>query len=144
MDNFHDNHSYIEPSVLPLVKALNDTGIVSTFSSCEGHYGDTTEVMDREKAEVRFDAEEDIEENQVEKMIRYIISEYAKSPEQWKCSLIATKYYIPQIEDDGTDDDHCFILSIKPFNRFDKDAKKRSDTDICIIKIAEIVKLYPR
>src|ERR1700693_5264825 len=30
----------IEPGILPLVVALNSTGLFETFSSCEGHFGE--------------------------------------------------------------------------------------------------------
>ncbi len=46
----------IEPRIRPLVSALNATGLVTTFSSCEGHFGrvDKESLNVRENANVRF------------------------------------------------------------------------------------------
>jgi hypothetical protein len=47
---------FIEPLILPLVNAINQTGLFTTFSSCEGHFapGEQT-IDDRNRADVRFE-----------------------------------------------------------------------------------------
>ena len=47
---------HIEYRILPLVNAINQTGLFRTISSCQGHFapGEQT-INDRNRADVRFE-----------------------------------------------------------------------------------------
>ncbi len=55
------NKEVIEPRILPLVLALNETNLCQTFSSCEGHFHENEQLFpDRNKADVRFDLNDNV------------------------------------------------------------------------------------
>lgn len=70
--------SLIEPRILPLVKAINETKLFRTFSSCEGYYNedDQDQYMDRNRADVRFDPISDTTLETTEHFITYLMTEF--------------------------------------------------------------------
>src|SRR3990170_286137 len=85
----------IERRIRTLVDALNNTGLVVTFSSCEGHFGETERVgfKDREMAEVWFELAQGVSENDLEKLFGHLISKHVNSPLMWKAMLTIRKEY---------------------------------------------------
>lgn len=133
----------IEPKILPLVKALNSTGLVSTFSSCEGHFDEMNRFTDHSKADVRFDPEDNVSDHDIEKFISYIISRfnnlYSFSP------VIATahKLYAPIAPEENEEIDFVYVLQLIPFDQGDSPDKKRRDIDKAILDASAIIKEYP-
>ena len=69
----------IEPGILPLVESLNQTGLVQTFSSCEGHFGaEEQTIVDQNHAYVRFVPAEGITPEQVETALGKWLIAYKK------------------------------------------------------------------
>ncbi len=67
----------IEPEIRPLVDALNQTGLVRTFSSCQGHFGpDEQTLVDRNHAEVRFVPAEGVSTESVEKLLASLLTRF--------------------------------------------------------------------
>mgnify|MGYP001074007632 CR=1 FL=1 len=72
----------IEPRIRPLVSALNATGLVTTFSSCEGHFGrvDKEPLNVREGADVRFEPNAGVREAELEALFGHVIGDHVNSP----------------------------------------------------------------
>ena len=67
----------IEPKILPLVDALNATEILTTFSSCQGHYSARDQNwLDRNFAEVRFRKRPEASEGKMETFLCHIVSRF--------------------------------------------------------------------
>ena len=86
----------IEPKIRPLVDALNETGLVRTFSSCEGHFapGEQT-LVDRNHAYVRFVPAESIAIEQVEKLLADVLIHFKNQHGLIPVNLIGYKLYTP-------------------------------------------------
>lgn len=120
----------IEPKIRPLVEALNHTGLVRTFSSCEGHFAlDEQTLVDRNQAEVRFVPAEGISTEAVETMLARLLTRFKSGHGLIPVHLIGYKLYTP-LDDESTEE--TFVLQLRPFNRFDPPDRKRSDTDRAI------------
>ena len=114
----------IEPGIRPLVDALNATGIVRTFSSCEGHFDpDRQTLVDRNVAYVRFVPAEDIPVEQVETALGQWLAAYKKKHGLLPVRVVGYKLFTPVDEDI----DVTFVIELHPFNRFDLPARKRAD-----------------
>ena len=130
----------IEPKILPLVQALNSTGLVSTFSSCEVHFAEMNRFTDHSKADVRFDPEGNVPDHDIEKFISYIITRfnnlYSFSP------VIATahKLYAPIGPEENEEIDFVYVIQLIPFDKGDPRYKKRRYIDKAILDAADIVK----
>lgn len=87
----------IELKILPLVQALNSTGLVSTFSRFEGHFDTSSRFNDRNKADVRFDPEDNVSDNDIQMFISYIITRFRFGNLHSFSPVIATahKLYAP-------------------------------------------------
>lgn len=127
----------IEPKIRPLVDALNRTGIVRTFSSCEGHFDpDQQTLVDRNHAYVRFIPAEDRSIAEVEKLLAYILPRFKRQHGLIPVKLTAYKLYTP-IEDEQVEE--TFVLELHPFNRFDSPDRKRADVDRAIEQVATLM-----
>lgn len=132
--------SPIEPKILPLVNAINQLNIVKTFSSCEGHYeDDEQELMDRNKADVRFDPLPGIGLDKVERFITYLMTEFNKLYSFAPITLTGYKLYAPN---DEYECDFTFVIELKPFDRFNSPLQNRKDTDKAIKGVIELVKKH--
>jgi hypothetical protein len=121
-----------------LVDALNATGMVQTFSSCEGHYEPVDQTLvDRNHAYVRFIPATGISAAQVE----ITLGQWLVSYKNWYGLLPVrvTGYKLLTPLDDEIDS--TFVLEIHPFNRFDSPAQKRADTDRAIQKLVSLVSM---
>jgi hypothetical protein len=101
-----DPHA-IEPKILPLVQALNATGLVKTFASCEGHFGeiDPTEARGPRQAHVMFEPEEGVTEDELVGLFRPILAAYAESQFPLEATLSIHKAFTPSFEEaEGSED----------------------------------------
>jgi hypothetical protein len=136
------DYSKVEKKILPLVKAINNTGIFHTFSSCEGHYEDADqELMDRNHADVRFERLNGTTLKETEHFITFLMSEFNKIHGFTPITLYGEKLYAPQYE---YKPNYVFVITLEPFDRFDTPKKKRKDTDKAILQAADVVKAYSK
>lgn len=127
----------IEPRIRPLVDALNATGIVRTFSSCEGHYGsDEQTLVDRNRADVRFIPAPDTTVEEVERLLGYVLTHFKARHGLIPVHVIGYKLYTP-VDPDTLEE--TFVLELRPFNRFDPPDRKRADTDRAIEQVIQLV-----
>ncbi len=124
--------SPIEPGILPLVDALNATGLVRTFSSCEGHFDPSEQTLvDRNHAYVRFVPAESVTPEQVETALGNWLVAYKKKHGLMPVRVIGYKLFTP-LDDEI---DVTFVLELHPFNRFDSPKTKRSDINRAILTL---------
>ncbi|GAB2535411.1 hypothetical protein [Spirosoma aerophilum] len=127
----------IEPKIYPLVAALTATGLVRTFSSCEGHFmPEEQTLVDRNQAEVRFVPADGVELGAIENMLAYCLTRFKARHGLLPVKVTAFKLYTP-IEDDVVEE--TFVLELKPFNRFDSPDRKRADTDRAIEQLVRLI-----
>ncbi len=133
----------IEPKILPLVQALNSTGLVSTFSSCEGHFDEFNRFTDHSKADVRFDPEDNTSDYDIEKFISYIITRFNILHSFSPVIASAHKLYAPIAPEENKEIDFVYVFQLIPFDQGDSPANKRQYIDKAILDAATIVKEYP-
>jgi hypothetical protein len=126
----------IETRIKPLVDALNGTGLIRTFSSCEGHYGpDEQTLVDRNHAYVRFLPAAGVAAGRVEEVLGQWLIDYKKKHGLMPVRVIGYVLFTP-IDDDI---DRTYVLELHPFNRFDPADRKRSDTEWAVERLVGIV-----
>ncbi|GAB3643442.1 hypothetical protein [Spirosoma arcticum] len=129
----------IEPRIQPLVDALNATGIVQTFSSCEGHFDASEQtIVDRNLAYVRFVSAEGVSVGQTETLISYVLTRFKARHGLVPINLTGYKLYTPL--DESTEE--TFVLELRPFNRFDLPDRKRADTDRAVTQAVTLLNLF--
>ncbi|MCX6215943.1 hypothetical protein [Spirosoma sp.] len=123
----------IEPRIRPLVDALNKTGLVRTFSSCEGHFspGEQT-LVDRNHAEVRFVPADGVAEQDIESLLASLLTRFKARHGLLPVKVTAYKLYTPI---DANEVEETFVIELKPFNRFDSPDRKRDDVDRAIEQV---------
>ena len=127
----------VEPGIRPLVDALNATGLVRTFSSCEGHYDSEEQTLvDRNLAYVRFVPAPGVSVGQVETLITYVLTRFRVRHGLIPVNLSGYKLYTP-IDDETTEE--TFVLELRPFNRFDPPDRKRADRNRAVAQAVVIV-----
>ena len=128
----------IEPGILPLVEALNNTGLVRTFSSCEGHFAPHEQTLrDRNHAEVRFVPADGVAVAAVEAWLGGVLSRFKIRHGLMPVTVVGYKLFTPVGEDEI---DETFVLELRPFNRFDTPATNRRDIEYAVSQLTEIVK----
>ncbi len=126
----------IEPHILPLVEALNRTGLVQTFSSCEGHFApDAQQLRDRNHAEVRFLPAPGIPIEQVENAVSGWLIGFKQQHGIFPVQVIGYKLFTPVDETVEV----TFVLELRPFNRFDPPATKRDDISRAIGQLFTVI-----
>lgn len=122
----------LEPGIRPLVDALNATGLVRTFASCEGHFEPHQQTLvDRNLAYVRFVPAEGVPVGEVEIALgRWLVS-YKKKHGLLPVRVLGYKLFTP-IDDDI---DVTFVIELRPFNRFDSPNRQRTDTDRAVAQL---------
>lgn len=126
----------IESRIKPLVDALNATGLVRTFSSCEGHYGpDEQTLVDRNHAYVRFVPASRVPARRVEDGLGQWLITYKKKHGLMPVRVIGYVLLTP-IDDDI---DRTYVIELHPFNRFDPADRKRSDTDWAVERLVTVI-----
>lgn len=127
----------IEPKIRPLVDMLNSTGLIRTFSSCEGHFlPEDQTLVDRNHAEVRFVPADGISIEEVEKWLASIVTRFKTRHGLIPVKVTAYKLYTP-IDDEAVEE--TFVLQLTPFNRFDLPDRKRADIDRAIKQVVVLV-----
>lgn len=127
----------VEAGIRPLVDALNMTGMVRTFSSCEGHYAPEEQTLvDRNHAYVRFVPATDVSAGRVETLMAHLLTRYKARHGLIPVTLVGYKLYTP-LDDEAVDE--TFVLELRPFNRFDPADRKRSDTNRAVGQVVAIV-----
>ncbi len=126
----------LEPNIRPLVEALNQTSLVQTFSSCEGHYAPAEQTFqDRNRAYVKFIPAPSISETEVEQWLGRLLIAFKIRHGYMPIQLVGYKAFTP------TDDqiETSFTLELHPFNRFDLPETKRTDTDRAISQVTALI-----
>ncbi|GAB4043964.1 hypothetical protein [Spirosoma jeollabukense] len=127
----------IEPKIRPLVDALNATGLVRTFSSCEGHFSPEEQTLvDRNHAEVRFVPADAVPVEAIEKLLTFILTRFKSRHGLLPVNVAAHKLYTP-VDDEAVEE--TFVLQLRPFNRFDPPDRKRADVDHAIDQVEKLV-----
>lgn len=123
----------IEPNIRPLVDALNQTGLVRTFSSCEGHFSPQEQTLvDRNRAEVRFVPADGMTEVAVKNWLATVLIAFKRQHGLIPIQLVGYKVYTPI---DSETIEETYVLELRPFNRFDLPDRKRADTDRAIRQV---------
>lgn len=127
----------IEPGIRPLVDALNRSGIVRTFSSCEGHYGSTSPShRHRQQADVRFLPAPNQTPQTVEEFMSQLLIRFRDWHGIMPIQLIGYKLFTPT--GDGQIDT-TFVLELRPFLPLDPPATQRADTDRAVKQVARLL-----
>jgi hypothetical protein len=137
----------IEPLIRPLVDALNDTGLMETFSSCQGHFGedhDPDNINDRTKANVRAYFLPDVPEDKVEHLICWVLSDHMDDPVKWDARLTVAKEYIADPRENGVLQplDAILVFELSPFDRTVSDPTKRNVVNKLIERTTASVREY--
>lgn len=126
----------IEPRIRALVDALNRTGLVRTFTSCEGHYGYRAppgDVTLREQANVGFFLRPGVPEQELVHFFGKVLADYHLHGVS-EAVLEVAKHYVAAL--DGTDTPEVyFALAIRPFDPHASNVLKRSRTDRALAEI---------
>ena len=133
----------IELRILPLVKAINETGLFRTFSSCEGHFGhhDPDNFTDMENANVSFDPVEGISEDRIESFFARVFADHRNSQTKWEATLSICKYYVPS-EEGRLPIQYHYRFEIHPFNPYESNEEKRRHVDILIEEVTNNVRRH--
>ncbi len=126
----------LEPRIRPLVEALNQTGLLQTFSSCQGHYHPAEQAFaDRNRAYVKFTLAPAVSEQAVEAWLGALLIQFKIRHGYLPIHLTGYKLFTP------TDDaiETAFTLELTPFNRFDPPDTKRADTDRAIEQVTALL-----
>ncbi len=126
----------IEPRIRPLTDALNQTGLLRTFSSCEGHFEPHEQrLTDRNHAYVQFVPVAGINHETVEAWLGSLLIRVKEKHGLLPVTVVGYKRYTP-VEDAI---EVTFVLELRPFNRFDPPAQKRADIDRAIEQVRKLV-----
>lgn len=127
----------IEPRIRPLIDALNQTGLVTTFSSCEGHFEPHEQTLvDRNHAYAQFVPADGAGNEAVEAWLGSVLIRFKEKHGLLPVTVVGYKRYTP-VEDAI---EETFVLELRPFNRFDPPARKRADIDWAIGQVVLLMK----
>ncbi|ADB37669.1 hypothetical protein [Spirosoma linguale] len=127
----------IEPRIRPLVDALNKTGLVRTFSSCEGHFSPEEQTLvDRNHAEVRFVPAEGVGVPEIDMFIGRILAQFKSRHGLLPVKVTAYKLFTP-IDEENVEE--TYVFDLRPFNRFDPPDRKRADVDRAITQVVRLM-----
>jgi hypothetical protein len=130
---------HIEYRILSLVNAINQTGLFTTFSSCEGHFapGEQT-IDDRNRADVRFKRRKGISEKRANDFLYFLVNQYPLG--LIRAGLSVYKIYTPFHPLNTAD--YVYVIQIAPYDRFDTPEHKRVETDEGIDMLLGIITKY--
>ena len=132
---------FIEPRILPLVNAINQTGLFTTFSSCEGHFRPGEQTLDdRNRADVRFERRKWVSEKRANDFLYFLVNEYPLGV--IRAGLSVYKVYAPFHSLNTAD--YVYVIQIEPYYRFDTPERKRAETDEGIDMLLSIIHKYQR
>ena len=126
----------IEPRIRPLTDALNQTGLLRTFSSCEGHFDPHEQTLvDRNHAYVQFVPASGISPKGIETWLGSLLIRFKEKHGLLPVAVLGYKRYTPV---EGAIEE-TFVLALRPFNRFDSPAQKRADVDRAIEQVRKLL-----
>ena len=130
---------HIEYRILPLVNAINQTGLFRTISSCQGHFapGEQT-INDRNRADVRFERRKGVSEKRANGFLYFLVNQYPLG--LIRAGLSVYKIYTPFHPLNTAD--YVYVIQIAPFDRFDTPQNKRVETDEGIDMLLSIITKY--
>lgn len=130
----------IEPGIRSLVDAINESGLVQTFTSCEGHYGyrpPPGDFTDRERANVGFFLRDGASEADLQHLFGQVLADYERH-EVKEATFCIGKRYAAGLA--GSDTPEVFYeLQVRPRDRNATDAEKRRVTDRALAAITAAV-----
>lgn len=137
----------IEPRIRCLVDALNETGLLQTFSSCQGHFGeehDPDDLTDRTKAEVRADLRRSVLEPDVEDLVLHVLSDHMDGGRKWEATLTIWKQYVADPREAGAVQplESFFVFDLRPFDPGVSDEEKRRVVDKLIAETTASVRQH--
>lgn len=119
---------------------MNHTGLVETFSSCEGHFApEEQRLRDRNHAEVRFLPAPGTlsgSETSLNYWLGTLLARFKAQHSLMPVTVIGYKLFTPIGE---ATVDETYVLELRPFNRFDPPATKRADIDRAVLQLALLV-----
>jgi len=126
----------VEPKILPLVKAMNATKLVKTFSSCQGHFkGTEQKAQDRNFADVRFEILPNVDEKEVELLLGHIVTRFY----EWSCYVLMEAYKSYMGKEGKKTFQNIYVIKLEPADRFEHPKVKRKDMDKAIKATAILV-----
>ena len=130
---------HIEYRILPLVNAINQTGLFRTISSCQGHFapGEQT-INDRNRADVRFERRKGVSKKRANGFLYFLVNQYPLG--LIRAGLSVYKIYTPFHPLNTAD--YVYVIQIAPFDRFDTPQHKRVETDEGIDMLLSIITKY--
>ncbi|MBO0952168.1 hypothetical protein [Fibrella forsythiae] len=132
--------NFIEPGIRPLVEALNKTGLLETFSSCEGHFApDEQQMRDRNHAEVRFVPAPGAlpgTETTLEHWLGTLLARFKTRHGLMPVTVTGYKLFTP-IDEETVEE--TYVIELRPFNRFDQPATRRADIDRAVRQLADLM-----
>ena len=130
---------HIEYRILPLVNAINQTGLFRTISSCQGHFapGEQT-INDRNRADVRFERRKGVSEKRANGFLYFLVNQYPLG--LIRAGLSVYKIYTPFHPLNTAD--YVYVIQIAPFDRYDTPEHKRAETDEGIDMLLGIITKY--
>ena len=132
---------FIEPRILPLVNAINQTGLFTTFSSCEGHFEPNQQTIDdRNRADVRFERKKGVSEKIANDFLYFLVNEYPLG--LIRGGLSVYKIYAPFHPLNTAN--YVYVIQIEPYDRFDTPERKRAETDEGINMLLSIIHKYQK
>jgi hypothetical protein len=130
---------HIEYRILSLVNAINQTGLFTTFSSCEGHFAPWEQTIDdRNRADVRFKRRKGISEKRANDFLYFLVNQYPLG--LIRAGLSVYKIYTPFHPLNSAD--YVYVIQITPYDRFDTPEHKRAETDEGIDMLLGIITKY--
>jgi hypothetical protein len=133
--------SVIEPRILPLVTAINQTGLFTTFSSCEGHFEPNQQTIDdRNQADVRFERKKGVSEKRADDFLYFLVNEYPLGV--IRAGLLVCKIYAPFHPLNTAN--YVYVIQIEPYDRIDTPKRKRAETDEGIDMLLSIIHKYQK
>ena len=126
----------LEPGIAPLVVALNQTGVVQSFSSCEGHFDPHPGLRDRSHAEVRLLPAPGTLPGAVEAWLGTVLTRFKARHGLLPVTVVGYKLFTPL---DADTVEETYVLELRPFNRHDPPATRRADIDRATQQLAALV-----
>jgi len=136
----------MDKKIIPLVDALNATGLFETFSSCEGHFpcphNEPDNGSDYSTAFVLFRLTLGAREVDVEKFFLFIFHELDRRELRFGCWIGTSKQFFHT--PDAEDLEPAYQIEIKPQSPCINDSEKRRSVDEGINALTDITTKYFR
>ncbi|MBC8069225.1 MAG: hypothetical protein IAG13_12895 [Deltaproteobacteria bacterium] len=138
----------IEPLILPLVDALNGTGLVETCSSCQAHFDgeDPGLGYGGEHANVGFNRRDGVEEPELTKLFVRIFNELQyRDHDECGTDFNIYKEFLRTLDDDGNCTiEEVYWFRVWPLSAVEAAAEKREAVAATLGLLVEIVQKLRR